>query len=287
MWCLPSLDKINAAAVANKKNYDRQIKLKKSVKHSCECCGQPSTVHEKWYDIFSDDAKGVRHLCQSCAEDGRGDEGYFTCDCCGRLMVENYTWERYEKDGICLACAAVEYFNNDENLIDPKQVEKVVLEPGKGRLFESGVLNIAHAPHVLGVKQAVPKGIKFVDNAEFDSMDGHQISGGNMLFDIQQMTQPFYCVCDSGWQFAFSIGLYIREHSTPSLAVRVNHANSNHHLWNNHGTWWCHFTVHKPDFTKARIRRSLGTTELTLARARRDALLNGGIATACCARSTQ
>lgn len=23
--------------------------------------------------------------------------------------------------------------------------------------------------------------------------------------------------------------------------------NANHHLWDNHGTFWCHFTLHLPD----------------------------------------
>ena len=277
MWCLPSLDKINGTAVANREKYDRQARLKKSAKHSCECCGQPSTVHEKYFDIFSEDAKGVRHLCQSCNDEGRGDEGYFTCDCCGRLKVENYTWEIYRRtdpetgETLCLTCAAKNHFADDANLIDPKTVAQVVLERGDGKLFENGVLNLAHAPHVLGVQQPVPKGIKFVDNYEFDSMSGHQISGGNVLFDIQQLDQPIYCVCDAGYQFAVSIGIYVREQS--SLAVRVNRANPNHHLWNNNGKWWCHYTIHKPDFTKARVRRSLGTEDVIEARARRDALL--------------
>jgi hypothetical protein len=43
----------------------------------------------------------------------------------------------------------------------------------------------------------------------------------------------------------------------PSLAVRIKRTNPNHHLWENHGTWWMHYTVHLPDFTKRRVRRSL------------------------------
>ena len=43
------------------------------------------------------------------------------------------------------------------------------------------------------------------------------------------------------------------------LAVRVNPQNPDHHLWNNHGIWWCHFTLHSPQFAKQRLRRSLGT----------------------------
>lgn len=61
--------------------------------------------------------------------------------------------------------------------------------------------------------------------------------------------------------------------ATGQLAVRVDDENPNHHLWNNRGTWWCHFTLHKPDYTADRVRVSLKTRDLHLARSRRDALL--------------
>ena len=59
--------------------------------------------------------------------------------------------------------------------------------------------------------------------------------------------------------------------ATPSL--RVDPANANHHLWNNHGTWWLHYTLHLPDYTKRRIRKSLSTRSLETARAKRDTFL--------------
>jgi len=57
---------------------------------------------------------------------------------------------------------------------------------------------------------------------------------------------------------------------TPIPAVRVHTTNPNHHLWNNNGTWFLHYTVHPTPFTKERIRRSLGTKCLETARQRRD-----------------
>lgn len=45
----------------------------------------------------------------------------------------------------------------------------------------------------------------------------------------------------------------------------------NHHLWNNHGTWWIHYTVHHGP-TKERVRQSLATRCLNEARRKRDAL---------------
>jgi hypothetical protein len=53
--------------------------------------------------------------------------------------------------------------------------------------------------------------------------------------------------------------------------IRVRTENANHHLWNNHGTWFLHYTVHPTPFTKERIRRSLGTKDVVVARERRDA----------------
>ena len=57
------------------------------------------------------------------------------------------------------------------------------------------------------------------------------------------------------------------------LSVRILPENPDHHLWNNNGTWWCHFTLHLPDYTKRRVRRSLWTHDRGTARRRRDRLL--------------
>lgn len=47
----------------------------------------------------------------------------------------------------------------------------------------------------------------------------------------------------------------------------------NHNIWNNNGTWWCHYTVHKDDYTKERVRVSLGTNDVQIARALRDFIM--------------
>ena len=52
--------------------------------------------------------------------------------------------------------------------------------------------------------------------------------------------------------------------------IRVDAENPNHHLWDNHGTWFLHYTIHPTPFTKERIRRSLGTKDVKVARERRD-----------------
>jgi hypothetical protein len=53
-------------------------------------------------------------------------------------------------------------------------------------------------------------------------------------------------------------------------SLRISDSNPNHHLWNNNGTWFLHYTVYPTPFTKERIRRSLGTKDIRMARERRD-----------------
>jgi hypothetical protein len=58
------------------------------------------------------------------------------------------------------------------------------------------------------------------------------------------------------------------------LSMRGPHDNPNHHLWNNRGVWWCHFTLHLPNATAQRMRFSLKTTDIDKARERRDRILH-------------
>ena len=50
-------------------------------------------------------------------------------------------------------------------------------------------------------------------------------------------------------------------------------AKPDHHLWNNNGTFWCHYTVHEAGHTKRRVRAPLHTKDREEARVRRDELL--------------
>lgn len=59
----------------------------------------------------------------------------------------------------------------------------------------------------------------------------------------------------------------------PHFSVRVNQDNPNHHLWNNHGTWWFHATVHRHGHRKERVRLSLKTKNRQEARHQRDRVL--------------
>ena len=56
------------------------------------------------------------------------------------------------------------------------------------------------------------------------------------------------------------------------LAVRIDATNPLHHLWNNNGTWWCHFTLHNDSYQKQRVRMSLKTSDPAKAVRKRDLL---------------
>ena len=60
---------------------------------------------------------------------------------------------------------------------------------------------------------------------------------------------------------------------TTIAAIRVNPANPRHHLWNNNGTWFVHYTAHPTPLTKQRFRVSLGTKRFDEAQRKRDRLL--------------
>ena len=55
------------------------------------------------------------------------------------------------------------------------------------------------------------------------------------------------------------------------LSVRVDASNRHHHLWNNNGVWWVHYTLNF-DCRTRRVRRSLTTGLLDEAIRRRDDL---------------
>ncbi len=223
MWCLPDIHAMNARAAANTNKLMRATKRGPSKKQKCEVynCGQPAVESVPWFDIFSDDPKGLNHVCAE--HRGEDVEGFFTCEECERVMIDHITWERYQVElhgrTVCLACAAKLYFADENNWVDPKLVKQVVLERYNPELNgqnvplfdpQTGVLNIARCRHVLGVKQPEPAGIKYFDNFEFDSEDGHQISGSNVLTVIQGMQEPFCPVLDGAYQFSVSVGIYLR-----------------------------------------------------------------------------
>jgi hypothetical protein len=55
-------------------------------------------------------------------------------------------------------------------------------------------------------------------------------------------------------------------------SVRIWATNPDHHLYNNNGTWWVHYTAYPNPVEAKRVRRSLKTRDLATARAKRDAI---------------
>jgi len=51
------------------------------------------------------------------------------------------------------------------------------------------------------------------------------------------------------------------------------HYGPDHHMWDNNGTWWAHFSVTRQRGRCERMRVSLGTKNRAEARRRRDQLL--------------
>ena len=57
-----------------------------------------------------------------------------------------------------------------------------------------------------------------------------------------------------------------------TLSIRVDGSNPLHHLWNNHGVWWIHYTILINGVRQRRMRLSLRTRDVEVARERRDRL---------------
>jgi hypothetical protein len=56
-------------------------------------------------------------------------------------------------------------------------------------------------------------------------------------------------------------------------SIRVHMDNPNHHIWDNNGTWFIHYTLYPSAYRKKRIRRSLRTKDIVCARQSRDRIL--------------
>ena len=206
-------------------------------KHNCEVCGwdgkeQPATYGYLWFDIYSDDPKGVIQLCEDHnGYTGSPCEGYFTCDDCYRVLVENHSWELFyvivnECEQLCLPCALKRYLNDDSNWIRTDAVTSVVLDPNADELFDpdSGVLNLARAPHLIGVRMPVPASITFIESLEFDSCTGQMLATTSSTFGLgvgesaamrvitdlaEQGHEKFFVILDAAYQWSTSIGVYV------------------------------------------------------------------------------
>lgn len=219
MWSLPNIVHMNNEAAAQHK---AQKKSKKEpwADQTCNYCDKPATNAEAYFDIFDDKIpKGYICTCDEHYEyHGGAHEEYFHCDSCGRLMVESYTWERYQtvlpddQESMCLCCAFEKYVADKRHWLKAP--------PGT-----VGLDRLECIPHVIAVDSHYhEKKLTFVGNAEFDSMDGHQISG-EPIGDIAEQAIKKHGSCiilmDAVYQFAVSFGVYVRKQK-PTKKGRKN-----------------------------------------------------------------
>jgi hypothetical protein len=229
MWSLPDISRMNAEAATQQDKFKLACETGEldGEKLECEWHGHddPSQCegelrHYLWFDIFSDDPKGIVTLCEHHdGYYGSPSEGYFECDGCNRVFAENYTWELYyaihEGSQLCLPCFAYEVLRDEERWI-PLTDERI-----DALTFN----HVRKAPHCIGVRMPVPKEIRFVNNVEFDSMDGHCISGGGLdelketLRTLQEEGETkAILILDAAYQFAVSIGVYAPTHEPGEMA---------------------------------------------------------------------
>ncbi len=227
MWSLPDIAALNADAVKNAGRYLRAEQTGRLGRKRVECdhCGKPATVVVPWYDPFSDDPKGVIGTCKE-HEDAFGfpGDGFFTCDDCGRVHAENYTWELYVKhtddgDTLCIPCwqkRILRPFNADEDHWIP------LTDAAIDRL---DFKRVQQAPHILVVGMDPPKSLRFIGNVEFDSMTGGALRGFSSadstpdrgLVEIQGLlykakaggAERAILILDAAYQFAVSVGVYV------------------------------------------------------------------------------
>jgi hypothetical protein len=229
MWSLPDIARLNSRAT------DSRVALHNAVEtgflngEALECEHEDENCTDElrrylWYDIFSDDPKGVLTLCERHdGYFGSPTEGYFTCDSCQRIMPENYTWELYyvhdeaTGESLCLPCAAERYIAHEENWIEltPENIEGVDFK------------RVRQAKHVIGVKMPVPKSIEAYGNGitldsssggmvrGFSSADSTPDAGVRELRDeltaaMEEGHKRALLILDGGFQFAVSIGAYVR-----------------------------------------------------------------------------
>lgn len=227
MWSLPDIARLNSHAK------DERVALINAVetgylngeKLECEHADNSCTeqmYHYLWFDIFSDDPKGVLTLCERHdGYSGSPTAGYFTCDSCQRVVVENYTWERYETttddgDSLCLPCAAERYIAEEANWIE--------LTPENIESLDSN--RVRKAQHVIGVRMPIHKQIEpFGNGVTLDSSSGGMVrglssadptpdSGVRELRDeltaaMEDGHKRALLILDGGYQFAVSISVYV------------------------------------------------------------------------------
>lgn len=225
MWSLPDIQRLNSIAHTGRRNLlaivERINRGAALQDEKCERRGKHRiTSATPIYDIFSDDPKGLVIQCDECRDRLGTPEGFFTCEACDRLMVENYTWELYRHDDndgtvLCLPCYAKREIANHKNWVPLTDEDIAVVT------FEI----VRKAKHLIAVRMPIPNGIQFFDNVEVDSSSGGELrstmhadstpDAGVARFReiLTRAKEEGYSrailILDGAYQFSVSIGVYV------------------------------------------------------------------------------
>ncbi len=219
MWSLPDINRLNEEAIKKYELTKNKTEEQLCLGIQCEFCEKREATHAlEYYDIFSDTPKGHIFICDNCLKlHGEVPEGYFYCNRCDRLHIDNYTWELYythdwEGGTICLNCALDQEIENDNNWI--MKVRDVTWN------------RVRSSKHLIpvGGKHWTEK-LTFIGNTELDSMTGAKLTGFSSSPTIEdglkelkglvgyalKKSDRCILILDAAYQFSVSIGVYIEK----------------------------------------------------------------------------
>lgn len=226
MWCLPDINRLNANAEAFKATLTHIITTGQGEHEeplNCNYAGDDCEGEVRatpYYDIFGDLPKGHLDLCERhYGYYGLPDEGFFECEGCNWVFVENYTWEYYYHDDengrLCLNCYREEVLADDDNWLQ--------LTPENLASFD--FTTVRKAKHLIAVGQGVPKELRFIDNVEFDSMSGGRVRTSSHADStpnagVEELrgllrgiaidgAKRAILILDGAYQFSISVGVYM------------------------------------------------------------------------------
>lgn len=199
MFSLPNIKSLHDRAVKERAETEKKHTF------TCDCCGnefKPKKCREEgreymieeWHDSLSEGTKGILHVCPDCYENNGTPEGFFECNHCGKLHIENYSWERYETiiddEPCCLPCAAKIHLaeGSDAWMKTRKEIMRRTASP------EAAQDMVKHLS-AIGSEYGLPEGCKsFRDTEEyeaeglnwFNEMEVGGFSGGGAMTEIRE-----------------------------------------------------------------------------------------------------
>lgn len=239
MWSLPSISKLNAQAVAE--HMKRRGRAPSPRGKKCDSCGGRAKHMIPYHDLFGDEKtreipKGFIPVCSECYESGRWEEGFFSCDGCGKEHVTHYTHEVYFRDydngdepaRLCLECAFIEALEGYDAESDPwlYKEDLIRLEDGIAEGHHESAMEWIRekAKHLIAVETRYwQEWLAFQANVECDSSSGGRLIGFSScepspLGTVQDVIEHIRAalaiaprcalILDATYQFSFSLGIY-------------------------------------------------------------------------------